>query len=66
MHPSLAGYELGKLEAKVATSEAKLHSSAPAPLKPVASTKAYIADLQNASQEEYEKLRVKQGARWGR
>ena len=66
MHPSLTGYELGKLEAKVATSEAKLHSSAPAPLKPVASTKAYIADLQNASQEEYEKLRVKQGARWGR
>jgi len=66
MHPSLAGYELGKLEAKLAATDAKIHSSAPAPLKPVASTKAHLADLQNASQEEYEKLRAKQGARWAR
>lgn len=66
MNPYQAAMELGKLEAKLSAPAAKTISNAPAPLNPVASGKALVADLAKMSQEEYEKYRSKQGARWAR
>ncbi len=66
LSPYLAAMELGKLEAKLSAPTAKTISNAPAPLNPVASGKALVADLAKMSQEEYEKYRAKQGARWAR
>lgn len=64
LHPSLAQMELGRLDAKISAPIAKTVSTAPAPLNALNSTKALVADLSNLSQEEYEKARRKQGARW--
>lgn len=66
LHPSLAGVELGKLEAKLSAPAAKTISNAPAPLSPVSSAKSIVAELSKLSQEDYEKARAKQGARWAR
>ena len=65
-HPDLAGLELGRLEAKIMSTAAKLTSSAPAPTKPSISSKSFVADLERMSFEDYEKTRAKQGARWAR
>ncbi len=64
LHPSLAQMELGKLDAKISAPVAKNISTAPAPLSTLNSAKSLVSDLSNASQEEYEKIRRKQGARW--
>ena len=66
MPPAQAAYELGRLESKMSIASAKKISTAPAPLSAIASTKAITADLANLSQEDYEKVRAKQGARWAR
>lgn len=63
LHPSLAGYELGKLEAKLSAVQAKTISNAPAPMKPVISGKALAKDLESMSQEEFEKHLKKNGSR---
>lgn len=63
MHPLDAAMELGKISAGLVRSGKQI-SSAPAPVKPVASAKALASDLANSSQEEYEAMRRKQGARW--
>jgi hypothetical protein len=64
LNPALAQMELGRLDAKISAPTAKTISTAPKPLTAVQSTKAIVADLTNLSQEEYEKARRKQGARW--
>ena len=63
---ALAGIELGKIAVKLEPGSAKTISTAPAPIKPVSSAKSLAADLDKMSQEEYEKARKKQGARWAR
>lgn len=66
MHPSLAGIELGKLEAKLSVTPAKTLSNAPAPMKSVISGRALVKDLESASQEEFEKELKKAGSRYVR
>jgi hypothetical protein len=64
LSPARQAAEIGKLEDRV-SSQPKV-SAAPPPIKTIGSNAASTQSLENASFDEYKKLRAKQGATWAR
>lgn len=63
LSPTRQAAEIGKLEARLATSTP---SKAPAPINPIGSRGQAVSSLESASMDEYERIRKQQGAPWAR
>jgi len=67
LSPARQAAEIGKMEAKLATSPAKVKTSnAPDPIKPIGSKGSTQGSLATASMDDYIAMRKQQGAKWAR